>query len=170
VYACRIEVVWCPVYLLFAYRRIHDKKTQVKFCYGANGKAATPCRLSVTSCRGIVADELDKIQGSQQWFINKEERCWLQVFERRKTDLVYLTADSPNLLTAVDPAGVYIVGGIVDRNQWKGATLMKAMNLSISHAKLPIGEHLKLTTSEVQTSVAIPLPFFPFLHKILSMV
>jgi tRNA (guanine9-N1)-methyltransferase len=142
----------------------------VKFCYGANGKAATPCQLSVTSCRGIVADELDKIQGSQQWFINKEERCWLQVFERRKTDLVYLTADSPNLLTAVDPAGVYIVGRIVDRNQWKGATLMKAMNLSISHAKLPIGEHLKLTTSEVQTSVAIPLPFFPFLHKILSMV
>jgi tRNA (guanine9-N1)-methyltransferase len=86
----------------------------VKFCYGANGKAATPCRLSVTSCRGIVADELDKIQGSQQWFINKEERCWLQVFERRKTDLIYLTADSPNLLTAVDPAGVYTVGGIVD--------------------------------------------------------
>ncbi|KAH9576343.1 hypothetical protein CY35_01G156600 [Sphagnum magellanicum] len=124
---------------------------QVKFCYGANGKAATPCRLSVTSCRGIVADELDKIQGSQQWFINKEERCWLQVFERRKTDLVYLSADSPNLLTAVDPAGVYIVGGIVDRNHWKGATLMKAMNLSISHAKLPIGEHLKLTTSEVLT-------------------
>jgi tRNA (guanine9-N1)-methyltransferase len=142
----------------------------VKFCYGTNGKAATPCRLSVTSCRGIVADELDKIQGSQQWFINKEERCWLQVFERRKKDLVYLTADSPNLLTAVDPAGVYIVGGIVDRNQWKGATLMKAMNLGISHAKLPIGEHLKLTTSEVQTSVAIPLPFFLFLHKILSMV
>lgn len=94
----------------------------------------------------------------------------MQVFEGRKTDLVYLTADSPNLLTAVDPAGVYIVGGIVDRNQWKGATLMKAMNLGISHAKLPIGEHLKLTTSEVQTSVAIPLPFFLFLHKILSMV
>ncbi|CAM6019982.1 unnamed protein product [Sphagnum balticum] len=124
---------------------------QVKFCYGANGKAAMPCRLSVTSCRGIVADELDKIQGSQQWFINKEERCWLQVFERRKTDLVYLTADSPNLLTAVDPAGIYIVGGIVDRNQWKGATLMKAMNLGISHAKFPIAEHLKLTTSEVLT-------------------
>jgi hypothetical protein len=26
VHACRIEVVWCPVYLLFAYRRIHDTK------------------------------------------------------------------------------------------------------------------------------------------------
>ena len=40
--------------------------------------------------------------------------------------LVYLTADSPNVLESVDPKKVYIMGGIVDRNRLKGITFEKA--------------------------------------------
>ncbi len=75
-HAHEIEVIWCTVYLHW---RIEESMTQkrVKFCYGANGKAATPCWLSVTGCTGIVADELNKIQGSHQW--SRVHACRIEV-------------------------------------------------------------------------------------------
>jgi tRNA (guanine9-N1)-methyltransferase len=54
--------------------------------------------------------------------------------------LVYLTADSENIIKELDPAKAYIIGGIVDRNRYKHLTLNKANSEGIQHAKLPIGE------------------------------
>ena len=39
-----------------------------------------------------------------------------------RSRLVYLTADSPHILTTLDPDDVYIVGGLIDRNRFKGIT------------------------------------------------
>jgi len=56
--------------------------------------------------------------------------------------VVYLTADSENVLTSVDPNAIYIIGGIVDRNHMKGETLTKATRDQISTARLPLQEYL----------------------------
>lgn len=64
---------------------------------------------------------------------------------------MYLTADSPNNIEVLDPTKAYIIGGIVDRNRYKNLTLDKANKQGIAHAKLPIGEYLKLCTSSVLT-------------------
>ena len=66
-------------------------------------------------------------------------------------DLVYLTADSPNEISCLDPTKVYIIGGIVDRNRYKKLTYNKAEKQGISHASLPIRKFMKLTTSAVLT-------------------
>jgi tRNA (guanine9-N1)-methyltransferase len=50
----------------------------------------------------------------------------LQAFEGKLDELVYLTADSHNIVEALDPAKAYIVGGIVDRNRHKGICYEKA--------------------------------------------
>lgn len=59
-----------------------------------------------------------------------------------KNKLVYLTADSENLLTVLDPTDVYIIGGIVDRNRYVNLTLDRANEQGIRHGRLPIGDHV----------------------------
>lgn len=60
-----------------------------------------------------------------------------------------MTADSENVINELDPTCVYIIGGIVDRNRYQNLTFDKAKKQGISHGKLPIGDHVKLTTSAV---------------------
>ena len=68
-----------------------------------------------------------------------------------KADLVYLTADSENCISELEPSKAYIIGGIVDRNRYKNLTFDKAVKDGIQHAKLPIGDHVQLKTSTVLT-------------------
>ncbi|GAA5991344.1 hypothetical protein JCM10908_003266 [Rhodotorula pacifica] len=69
-----------------------------------------------------------------------------------RSTVVYLTGDSPNILTSLQPGHTYILGGIVDRNRHKFLCLEKAQRLGISHAQLPIGEALpELKTRKVLT-------------------
>ena len=65
--------------------------------------------------------------------------------------LVYLTADSDVTVKELDPSDVYIIGGIVDRNRYKNLTLERANKQGIRHARLPIGDFVKLSSSAVLT-------------------
>ena len=64
---------------------------------------------------------------------------------------MYLTADSPNVIEHLDDSKAYIIGGIVDRNRHINLTFNKAKEQGIQHGKLPIQQHVKLTTSAVLT-------------------
>ena len=62
-----------------------------------------------------------------------------------------MTADSENVVTELDKEKTYIIGGIVDRNRYLKLTYEKAIKQGIAHAKLPIGDYVKLATSTVLT-------------------
>ncbi|KDE04970.1 hypothetical protein MVLG_04618 [Microbotryum lychnidis-dioicae p1A1 Lamole] len=69
-----------------------------------------------------------------------------------KSSFIYLTGDSTNVLTTIDPTKTYILGGIVDRNRYKSLCLDKALQHGIGHAQLPIGEYLaEMPTRKVLT-------------------
>ncbi len=71
--------------------------------------------------------------------------------------VVYLTSDSPNTLDQLQDGTVYVIGGIVDRNRLKRATINRAEGeLKVETAKLPLQEYLltnniSMTTTKVLT-------------------
>lgn len=108
--------------------------------------------MSLTGCTGDIRKQLEKHSGFNNWLLHKEERSYLEVFEDRKQELVYLTADSETVLDSLDASKIYIVGGLVDRNREKGLTAQKAALQGIATAKLPIAEYMKLLSSQVSIS------------------
>jgi hypothetical protein len=60
-------------------------------------------------------------------------------------------ADSPNELQALDPGKAYVIGGLVDRNRHKDLCASRARAAGIATARLPVGQHFKLTAAAVLT-------------------
>jgi tRNA (guanine9-N1)-methyltransferase len=69
----------------------------------------------------------------------------------KQTKLVYLTADSPNVLTSLSPHTSYVVGGLIDRNRHKGRCYRTALEAGIETARLPIDEYIQLSSRKVLT-------------------
>lgn len=124
---------------------------QIMYCYAVNGRSACPAHLWLTGCQGEMQNQLLKVPGYEKWFIEKESRPYIEAFQNRKEDLVYLTADSETTIFELDRKKIYIIGGLVDRNRWKGITMNKAKDQGIQTARLPIGEYLKMSSSQVLT-------------------
>ncbi len=75
----------------------------------------------------------------------------------KQKKIVYLTSDSSNTLKHLEDNTVYVIGGIVDRNRLKRATIGRAEDeLNVETAKLPLQEYLmanniSMTTTKVLT-------------------
>ncbi|CAL9047447.1 tRNA (guanine(9)-N1)-methyltransferase isoform X1 [Musa acuminata AAA Group] len=130
---------------------IHSLVQQIMYCYAVNGRCASPAHLWLTGCQGELDTHLQRLPGYYKWIIEKESRSYIEAFQEQKDNLVYLTADSETTLEEIDQKKIYIIGGLVDRNRWKGVTMKKANEQGIHSAKLPIGNYLKMSSSQVLT-------------------
>ena len=65
------------------------------------------------------------------------------VFASRKSDVVYLSADSNNVLETIPSGQILVIGSFVDHNSQKGATENAATEKNIRTARLPISETLR---------------------------
>lgn len=119
------------------------------YCYSVNGRSPTPAHLWLTGCDGDMGSQLQRMPGFDKWIVEKENRSYIEALHGEKSNLVYLTADSETVLDELDINKIYIVGGLVDRNRWKGITMKKAKEQGIQTARLPIGSYLKMCSSQV---------------------
>lgn len=71
---------------------------------------------------------------------------------RPPVKIVYLSSDSPNTLTHLQPNTSYIIGGIVDKNRHKGLCYKQASSTSASHATLADGTPVEVTTGRLPIS------------------
>lgn len=79
--------------------------------------------------QGGIAKQADKqLSGIENWQITRQQIPYIDFFQERKADLVYLTADSPHELSELDSSKLYIIGGIVDRNRHKNICYNKAVS------------------------------------------
>lgn len=124
---------------------------QIMYCYAVNGRCSSPGHLWLTGCEGKIDSHLKRLPGFNKWIIEKESQSYIEALKDQKENLVYLTADAETILEDLDPKKLYIIGGLVDRNRWKGITMKKAQEQGIQTAKLPIGNYLKMSSSQVLT-------------------
>ena len=109
------------------------------YCYAVNGRCTSPCHLWLTGCEGEMGSQLKRLPGFDNWIIEKENRPYIEALQEQKENLVYLTADAETVLEELDPKKIYIVGGLVDHNRWKGITMKKVEEKGIKWRSSQLG-------------------------------
>ncbi|KAE9035037.1 hypothetical protein PR003_g8041 [Phytophthora rubi] len=89
--------------------------------------------------------------GALSWKIERHEEPLEKLYDAE--EIVYLSPDSDNVLETIDPACVYVVGGIVDRSVRKGQTISKAAERGVQTARLPLQEHFAGPGARVRTHI-----------------
>ncbi|XP_073320364.1 tRNA methyltransferase 10 homolog C [Pagrus major] len=126
-------------------REVENTVSQLLEVEGWNRRATDPYHLHFCNLQpdGAYKKELLKRYGEEAWdrlLITATDRQHVDVFPPEQ--LVYLTADSPNVLRTYDPSKVYIIGALVDRSIQSGLSLANAKRLKLATARLPLDEFL----------------------------
>ena len=135
---------------------LKEKKSmsqQIMYCYGANKRADVPVAMHIAGLRGDTEGMLKKIHGFPDRWLGVTASAVPYHLDPAlyadKSNIVYLTADSTNVLDDFVPGTSYVIGGIVDRNRLKNATKDKADAQGVRTARLPIQEFCNLHGSKV---------------------
>lgn len=126
-------------------KEIENTVSQLQMCEGVNKKSEEPFHIHFCNLQpnGPYHSELVKrYQGSwDNVLITATEKSHVDIFPKDR--LVYLTADSPNVLKTFDHDKIYIIGAFVDKSQKTGVSLGNAKRLQIATARLPLDSFLK---------------------------
>ncbi|XP_021248998.1 tRNA methyltransferase 10 homolog A isoform X4 [Numida meleagris] len=122
---------------------------QIQRCYAENRKAFHPVQFYLTSHGGQLKSNMN--ENDKGWVNWKDIQIRTEHYSEliKKEDLVYLTSDSPDVLSELDEKKAYVIGGLVDHNHHKGITYKKAVEQGIGHAQLPLGNFVKMNSRKV---------------------
>lgn len=128
-----------------AKRELENTVSQLMEVEGWNRRATDPYHLHFCNLQedGAYKRELVKRYGAEAWdrlLVTSTDQQHVERFPRER--LVYLTADSPNVLRTYDHSKVYIIGALVDRSIQSGLSLANAKRLNLATARLPLDEFL----------------------------
>lgn len=126
-------------------QEMENAASQILESEGWNRRAVDPFHLHFCNLQPNSAyhRELVKRYGQETW-----ERLLITSTSQHQVDLfpheslVYLTADSPNVLHKFDHSKVYVIGAMVDRSIQCGVSLANAKRLKVATARLPLDEYL----------------------------
>ncbi|XP_052070726.1 uncharacterized protein LOC127709299 [Mytilus californianus] len=148
--SCKVKVVLdCSFDEYMNDKDIMKLTKQVGFCYSANRRAENPLQFYVCGLHGHMQQRLESIGDYKNWDVNFTENDYHEEFDRDQ--IVYLSGDSPNVLEDLSDDHVYIIGGLVDHNQYKGMCHQLAVEQGMSHAQLPIGQYIEMKSRKVLT-------------------
>ncbi|XP_023688087.2 tRNA methyltransferase 10 homolog A [Paramormyrops kingsleyae] len=142
-------VVDCSFDSLMPLKDVKKLHKQIQRCYAENRRALHPVQFYLTSHGGQLKQNMD--ENDKGWVNWKDINIRPEQFQQviSKEEVVYLTSDSPNVLTELDESKAYIIGGLVDHNHHKGITFQRAQELGIDHAQLPLGSFVKMNSRKV---------------------
>ena len=126
---------------------------QLLHCYSINRRLKNPLQFHITSLSEDQDGfkELEKHQGFRNWDVKLHQKDLTEAFCDQKDKIVYLTAESENVLHQFEDGKLYVIGGLVDHNNHKGLCHRLAVEKGLSHARLPLEEHVEMKTRKVLT-------------------
>lgn len=140
-------------------REIKSMCSQLTRCYSENRNAKHPCTLMISGWNNKIADRFRTVFKDQQkgWsgvaFFDTEYMTedGTVISDIAKEDLIYLSADSDDVVEEIDESKVYIIGGIVDKNRHKNICNDKAHKQGLKTARLPIEKYIDMASRKVLT-------------------
>lgn len=120
---------------------------QLAYSYSAVRKAVErgerPLALSVAGLGESVRRAMHfTASGWEMWPFPVVEDALTKLHPAR--NVVYLTHDAEDVLEQLEPNDIYVIGGLVDRNRLKGATLQRAKELEVRAKRLSLDEEVSL--------------------------
>lgn len=157
-----VIVIDCGWDHLHSQRSHKSLAQQILYCYGAMRRAVRPCHLMLTGVSDQMKEQLLKCNLASWQCVScysedymdliRSEECSDSAVQRLKSkELIYLTSDAEETMQTTSDAHAYVIGGIVDRNRFKGITYEKAKQQGVRTMKLPIKEHIELCATPVLT-------------------
>ncbi|XP_010159005.1 PREDICTED: tRNA methyltransferase 10 homolog A [Eurypyga helias] len=142
-------IVDCSFDDLMVLKDVKKLHKQIQRCYSENRKAFHPVQFYLTSHGGQLKSNMN--ENDKGWVNWKDIQIRAEHYSEliKKEDLVYLTSDSPNVLSELDEKKAYVIGGLVDHNHHKGITYKKAVEQGVGHAQLPLGNFVKMNSRKV---------------------
>ena len=136
---------------LMVNREVKSLFSQIMRCYSTNRRSNVPFNLEVSSFSGEIREKFKEIYPEHdRWDVSFNPDHFIST-EPEKDNIVYLTPDSDVILEEIEDGCIYVIGGIVDKNRFKGKTYESANALNIKTARLPVPEYIDLKTSPVLT-------------------
>lgn len=146
-------VLDCQWDALMTRKDIISVTTQMSALYSVNRLLPEPFRIDVVGL--AAADQLrtridSKVPEIRTWStVQCHDASLLDHFANERDRLVYLVAESDNVLTDVSDEDIYIVGALVDHNSRLGICHQFALDSKIRTARLPLAESVALNSRKV---------------------
>lgn len=129
-------------------KELQNAVSQLLESEGCNRRNVDPFHIYFCNLKtgGTYYKELVKRYG-EKWnklLLTATEKSHVDLFP--KDSIIYLTADSPNVMTTFKHDKIYIVGSFVDKNMQPGTSLAKAKRLKLATECLPLDKYLQWDT------------------------
>jgi len=121
---------------------------QIGWSYKINRRCNTPVQYHLFGASSLLTSRFDPTFSN--WDIHFDDKL-CELSTEMKKNVVYLTAESPNVLDEVKKGTLYVIGGFVDHNHHKGHCHKLAVEAGYQTARLPLSEHVEMKSRSVLT-------------------
>ena len=126
---------------------------QLSYSYSVNKKVGKSLPMIFTSVDVNWRQLLHRVNAFM-WskdMVRFESKPFIELKNIAKEDIIYLTADTDNVCTELDPKKYYVIGCLLDHNSKKGVTRDFAEKHNLRMERLPIPEYIKMDGRHVLT-------------------
>ncbi|CAH2355277.1 tRNA (guanine(9)-N1)-methyltransferase [[Candida] railenensis] len=148
-----IQVIMdCEFDELMNNKEIVSMSNQITRSYSAKRHCDYEIPLKISSFNKNLKQRFDKsVSQYVKWqgIEFSENETLVDILPSERENVVYLTADTDEIIETLEEGHTYIIGGIVDKNRHKLLCVNKAKELGLKVGKLPIDKYIEMNGRHV---------------------